>query len=83
MRFSALWIPGLLVLIVLTVHAMLPDWSILAIIAFSAPLLTILILIAQQGFEAWLPLKGAHRAGWPARSTNWHCSWRRACWRRG
>ena len=57
MRFSALWIPGLLVLIVLTVHALVPDWSILAIIAFSAPLLTILILIAQRGFEAWPPLK--------------------------
>ena len=57
MRFSALWIPGLLVLIVLTVHALAPNWSILAIIAFSAPLLTILILIAQRGFEAWPPLK--------------------------
>ena len=57
MRFSALWIPGLLVLIVLTVHALAPNWSILAIIAFSAPLLTILILIAQRGFDAWPPLK--------------------------
>ncbi len=57
MRFSALWIPGLLVLIVLTIHALVPNWSILAIIAFSAPLLTILILIAQRGFEAWPPLK--------------------------
>ena len=57
MRFSALWIPGLLVLIVLAVHALAPDWSILAIIALSAPLLTVLILVAQHGSEAWPPLK--------------------------
>lgn len=57
MRFSALWIPGLLVLIVLTVHAWTPDWSILAIVALSAPLLTVLILVARHGFAARLPLK--------------------------
>ncbi|QQS54853.1 MAG: hypothetical protein IPM89_03140 [Candidatus Competibacteraceae bacterium] len=58
MRFSTLWVPGLLVFIVLTVHAWVPDWSILAIIALSAPLLTILILVGQHGLAACSPLKG-------------------------
>lgn len=58
MRFSALWIPGLLVAIVLTAHELAPHWSILSIIAVSAPLLTITILLIQQGSNAWQPLKG-------------------------
>ncbi|HCB12621.1 MAG TPA: hypothetical protein DEP36_03485 [Gammaproteobacteria bacterium] len=57
MNFSALWIPGLLVVIVLTLHTLIPHWSILAIIALSAPLLTIAILTAQQRHGAWISLK--------------------------
>lgn len=63
MRFGALWIPGLLVAIVLTVHALVPRWSILAIIALSAPLLTTGILLAQRGREAWAPLGDHIRHG--------------------
>jgi hypothetical protein len=63
MRFGALWIPGLLVAIVLTVHALAPRWSILAIIALSAPLLTAGILLAQRGREAWAPLGDHIRHG--------------------
>lgn len=59
MRFSALWIPGLLVGIVLIVHALIPHWSILAIIALSAPLLTGIILLAREGRGAW-PLLQEH-----------------------
>lgn len=57
MNFSALWIPGLLVVIVLTLHTLIPHWSILAIIALSAPLLTIAILMVQQRHGAWIALK--------------------------
>jgi hypothetical protein len=57
MRFSALWIPGLLVAIVLATHALIPGWSILAIITLSAPLLTFGILTAQRRFGAWRPLE--------------------------
>ena len=57
MRFSALWIPGLLVAIVLALHLLVPGWSILAIIALSAPLLTVGILVAREGRGAWSPLK--------------------------
>ena len=57
MRFSALWIPGLLVAIVLTLHIPVPGWSILAIIALSAPLLTVAILAAREGRDAWPSLK--------------------------
>ncbi len=57
MRFSALWIPGLLVAIVLTAHTLVPHWSILAIITLSAPLLTVVILLVREGRGAWQPLK--------------------------
>ncbi|HRD67752.1 MAG TPA: hypothetical protein PKY50_16525 [Candidatus Competibacter sp.] len=63
MHFGALWIPGLLVAIVLTVHTLVPHWSILAIIAASAPLLTAGILIAQQKRGAWQPLRDHVRHG--------------------
>ena len=57
MNFRALWIPGLLVVIVLTLHALIPRWSILAIITFSAPLLTVVILLAREGRSAGPALK--------------------------
>jgi len=57
MNFRALWIPGFLVAIVLTLHTLIPRWSILAIIALSAPLLTIAILAVQQRCGAWISLK--------------------------
>ncbi len=57
MRFSALWIPGLLVVIVLSLHALIPRWSILAIIALSAPLLTLIILLTRKGHRAGPPLQ--------------------------
>jgi len=57
MRFNALWIPGLLVTLVLVAHALIPRWSILAIITLSAPLLTVGILLARRGRGAWPPLR--------------------------
>ncbi len=63
MNFTALWIPGLLVVIVLAAHALVPSWSILAIIALSAPLLTVGILIVQQKHHAWPPLRDHIRHG--------------------
>ncbi|RUQ33105.1 MAG: hypothetical protein EKK68_05130 [Candidatus Competibacteraceae bacterium] len=48
MNFGALWIPGLLVAVVLIVHALVPGWSIMAIIALSAPLLTVAILAVRE-----------------------------------
>ena len=63
MNFTALWIPGLLVAIVLATHALAPRWSILAIIALSAPLLTVGILLAQQKRDAWPPLGDHIRHG--------------------
>ncbi|MBE2294410.1 MAG: hypothetical protein IAF00_05640 [Phycisphaerales bacterium] len=57
MRFSALWVPGLLAIIVLSIHVLAPNWSILAVIALSAPLLTISVLVVQRGVAAWLPIK--------------------------
>ncbi|MFO1420257.1 MAG: hypothetical protein U1F59_04820 [Candidatus Competibacteraceae bacterium] len=63
MNFRALWIPGLLVVIVLAVHALIPRWSILAIIALSAPLLAVGILIAQQKRDAWPQLRDHIRHG--------------------
>lgn len=63
MRFGALWIPGLLVAIVLSVHTLLPRWSILAIITLSAPLLTAAILLAREGRGAWPSLRDHVRQG--------------------
>ena len=63
MQFSALWIPGLLVAIVLILHLLVPGWSILAIIALSAPLLTVAILVAREGRGAWSPLRDHIRQG--------------------
>jgi len=59
MNFAALWIPGLLVAIVLIVHGLVPRWSILAIIALSAPALSTVILVARERRGAW-PLLRAH-----------------------
>lgn len=63
MRFSALWIPGLLVASVLVTHALVPGWSILAIITLSAPLLTLGILTAQRRSGAWQPLEDHIKRG--------------------
>lgn len=49
MRFSTLWLPSLLVLIVLLIHAAEPRWSILAIISLNAPLLSLGILVRRHG----------------------------------
>ena len=57
MNFKALWIPGLLVAIVLALHTLIPHWSILAIIALSAPLLTVAILLVRESWNARPPLK--------------------------
>ncbi len=56
MQFGALWVPGLLVVLVLALHTSIPSWPMLAIIAFSAPLLTVGILLVREGRHALVPL---------------------------
>lgn len=66
MHFAALWIPGLLVLIVLVVHSAAPGVSILATITLSAPLLTAAILLAQNGAQTMHTLGDHIRHGLPS-----------------
>lgn len=65
MRFNALWIPGVLVAIVLIVHLLWPQQSILTIITLSAPLLTIGILLVKEPQNASRRLKEHIRRGLP------------------
>ena len=48
MHFGALWIPGLLAVLVLTVHDLLPGVPILSLISSAALLLTLAVLLARQ-----------------------------------
>ena len=47
----------------LSLHALVPRWSILAIITLSAPLLTLIILLARGGRNAGPPLQDHIRRG--------------------
>lgn len=49
LRFGTLWIPCLLVAAVLAARAVNPRWQIIAVISLSAPLLTLIILLARHG----------------------------------
>ena len=48
-HFEALWVPAALALGVLTVHEIKPAWSVLAVIAAMAPLITTVTLLAREG----------------------------------
>jgi hypothetical protein len=52
MHFGALWIPSLLAVAVLLLHEWLPHLSILTVISLSSLLLSGLILLCRQGFQA-------------------------------
>src|SRR5688572_23572159 len=49
LHLEALWVPFVLALSVLVVHELKPHWSVLAIIALAAPLMTILTLLVREG----------------------------------
>ena len=48
LRLEALWVPAVLAASVLLVHEWQPHWSVLAIIAALAPLVTIAVLLARN-----------------------------------
>jgi hypothetical protein len=56
-RFEALWVPAVLALGVLAVHELRPSWSVLAVIAALAPLVTALTLAAREGNRAAASLR--------------------------
>jgi hypothetical protein len=49
LHLEALWVPFVLAVVVLLVHELKPEWSVLAIIALTAPLMTVLTLLAREG----------------------------------
>lgn len=51
-RFEALWVPAVLAAGVLTVHELWPAWSVLAVIAGLAPLVTTVTLVFREGNRA-------------------------------
>lgn len=55
-HFEALWVPAVLALGVLTVHEIRPAWSVLAVIAALAPLVTAITLLAREGNRAVVSL---------------------------
>ncbi|MGH8617981.1 MAG: hypothetical protein ACREUW_09835 [Burkholderiales bacterium] len=52
LRLDTLWVPAVLAVGVLIVHAVAPQWSVLAVIAALAPLVTFLTLLATDGNRA-------------------------------
>lgn len=52
-RFEALWVPAVLAASVLVVHEWRPAWSVMAVIAALAPLVTFVTLLAREGGRAW------------------------------
>jgi len=51
-HFEALWVPAVLAIGVLTVHELKPAWSVLAVIAALAPLVTVATLLVREGNRA-------------------------------
>jgi hypothetical protein len=56
-HFEALWVPAVLALGVLAVHEVRPAWSVLAVIAAMAPLITTVTLLAREGNRAAASLR--------------------------
>lgn len=56
-HFEALWVPAVLALGVLIVHEFKPAWSVLAVIAALAPLVTTVTLLAREGNRALASLR--------------------------
>jgi hypothetical protein len=68
MHFGALWIPGLLAALVLTVHDLLPGIPILSLISSAALLLTLAVLVARHRLGALPRFIGHVRGGLPRMS---------------
>ncbi len=66
LHLEALWVPAVLAAGVLTVHEWQPGWSVLAIIAALAPLVTIVTLLARDGRQAGPVLLRLVHRGLPA-----------------
>jgi hypothetical protein len=49
MHFAALWIPGLLAVVVLSVHGLMPQVPVLTVISMAALLLTLVVLVKRDG----------------------------------
>lgn len=64
-RFESLWVPAVLAVGVLVVHQLRPTWSVLAIIAALAPLVTVITLIAREGNRAAASIKRLIEVGLP------------------
>jgi hypothetical protein len=57
LHLESLWVPAVLAIGVLTVHELRPQWSVMAIIAALAPLVTILTLLVREGNRAVASVK--------------------------
>lgn len=68
MHFGALWIPGLLAALVLTLHRLLPAVPILSLISATALALTAVVLLARHGPGAPARFFGQVRTGLPRMS---------------
>ena len=65
MRYDSLWLPSLLAILVLTVHSIYPELSVIGLVTLISPVLTLLVLGLKGGTEirpmrrhvsGWLPL---------------------------
>jgi hypothetical protein len=57
LHLESLWVPAVLAIGVLVVHELQPAWSVLAIIAALAPLVTMITLLVREGNRAFASLK--------------------------
>ncbi|MEK6593100.1 MAG: hypothetical protein AABZ67_08440 [Pseudomonadota bacterium] len=57
LHLESLWVPAVLAIGVLVVHELKPAWSVLAIIAALAPLVTIITLLVREGNRALASVK--------------------------
>ena len=68
MHFGALWVPGLLAVLVMTLHHALPLLPILSLISSMALVLTVVVLLARHAADAPRRFAGHVRAGLPRMS---------------
>ncbi len=52
MRYESLWLPCLLAILVLTVHSIYPELSVIGLVTLISPLLTVLVLGLKGGSES-------------------------------
>lgn len=57
LHLESLWVPAVLAAGVLLIHEYRPGWSVLAIIAALAPLVTVLTLLVRDGSRTWPALQ--------------------------